>query len=65
VDANFVMGTDDRNFDMVNADDGSVLGNCVLDQGDDYQCSTGISATDGTRLFICTSDITAEDINAR
>jgi hypothetical protein len=62
--ADLVATTEDRDYVITNADDGAILGNCVYDTGDDYLCSGGLSGTDGQRLFICTSSLTAEYINA-
>lgn len=40
------------------ADGGPLRGTCVRDNGDDYDCTTGLVNVHGQRIFVCTSDIT-------
>lgn len=54
--------TENSGYQITPADGGPLRGHCVRDSGDDLQCSFGPSDNfQGTRLFICYSDLTAVD----
>ena len=50
----------DSGYQITPADGSPLRGSCVVDHGDDAQCSFGLGDNwQGQRQFICTTDLTA------